>query len=161
LNLAVATVAAKPTYILTSDQALERAQSAFERGRLQETIELLEQVLAQGVDTAPVRTMLGIAYARTHQVDKAFEHLERGVELEPEAFGPRCALGELYLRLCVPDQGRAALARALECASTSAERTYIATLLRDERARDKQRMQRPSFRKPFWPSRRRRDEGGE
>jgi len=153
----VETVARTPTpFIRDPRQLLERAQRAFEQGRLKETIELLEQVLSLGTEDSAIRTMLGIACARTHQVDRALEHLERGVALAPDAFGPRCALGELYLRLAIPAQARAQLDRALACASTPAERAYIATLLRDERARDQRRIHRPSFPTPFWPRRRRK-----
>lgn len=145
-------------FIRESRQALELAQREFERGHLNEAIELLEQALTLGAQDAATHTMLGIACARTHQVERAFEHLERAVELEPEGFAPRCALGELYLRLCVPEQARDHLQRALEYASTREERAYVQGLLRGERARDRQRMYRPSFPKPFRFRRRRRDQ---
>ena len=140
---------------------LERAQRAFEQGRLKETVDLLEQVLTLDHDSTAIRTMLGIAYARLRQVDQAFEHLERGVALDPEAFGPRCALGELYLRLAIPEEARTHLDRALALASTPAERSYISGLLREERSRNRKRAYRPSFRKPFWSWRRKDKEGQE
>src|SRR5262245_42370075 len=117
-------------FIRDPRQLLERAQRAFEQSRLKEVIDLLEQVLTLGNDSAAIRTMLGIAYARTREVERAFEHLEHAVMLEPDAFGPRCALGELYLRLAIPEQARDHLDRALACASTATERAYIAALLR-------------------------------
>jgi tetratricopeptide (TPR) repeat protein len=148
------TVARPPTpFVRDAGQALERAQRAFERGRLEEAINLLEQALGMGADTAAARTMLGLAYARSRQVDRALEHLEHAAELEPEAFGPQCALGELHMRLCAVEPARQYLARALECASTAAERSYVQRLLHEERVRDRQRIPRPSFRKPFWPRR--------
>jgi tetratricopeptide (TPR) repeat protein len=134
---------------------LERAQRAYECGHLQKVITLLEQVVDLEADSVSVRTMLGIAYARTRQVERALEHLEHAVGTDPDAFAPRCALGELYLRLCVPEQAHEHLQRALECATQAQERAYVATLLRDERARDRKRLYRPSFRQPFWRSRRR------
>ena len=153
------TVARPPTpFVRDAGQALERAQRAFERGRTEEAINLLEQALTMGADTAATRTMLGLAYARNRRVDRALEHLEYAAGLEPEAFGPQCALGELHMRLCAVELARQYLARALECASTAAERTYVQRLLHEERIRDRQRIQRPSFRKPFWPRRRRRGE---
>jgi len=131
-------------------QALEAGQHAFERGRLEEAISLLEQAVTLGADTAATHTMLGIACARQHQVERAFEHLERAVALEPEGFAPRCALGELYMRLCVPEKAREHLALALDCATAPQERAYVHSLLREERARDRRRIYRPSFRQPFW-----------
>ena len=135
-------------------EALEAGQRAFERGRIEEAIQLLEQAVTLGTDTAPTHTMLGVAYARQHQVDRGFEHLERAVALDPEGFGPRCALGELYLRLCVPEKAREHLACALEYATTTEQRAYVQSLLREERARDRRRVYRPSFRQPFWLLRR-------
>jgi tetratricopeptide (TPR) repeat protein len=147
-------------FVRDAQQALAHAQRAFERGRLQEAIGLLEQALTLGAESVAVRTMLGIAYARTYQVDRAVEQLDRAVALDPDAFEPRCALGELYLRLCIPDQARAHLDRALECASNAAERAYIQGLLKEESARERRRIQRPNFRRPFWLLRR-REEGDE
>ena len=157
MNLVGETVAAKPTFLHDTQHVLERAQSAFEHGRLKEAIELLEQAISMGADTAATRTMLGIACARVSQVDRALAHLERAVELAPDAFAPRCALGELHLRLCVVEQGQEHLAVALENASTPAERAYVAGLLREDRTRAKRRIYRPSFPRPFWSRRRRED----
>ena len=147
-------------FIRDAQQALAHAQRAFERGRLKEAIGLLEQALTLGAESAAARTMLGIAYARSYQVDRALEQLDRAVALAPDAFEPRCALGELYLRLCIPDQARAHLDRALECASNAAERAYVQGLLKEERLRERRRIHRPNFRRPFWLLRR-REEGGQ
>jgi len=146
------------TLIRDARQALEGARRAFERGRLREAVELLEQALKLGADTVTTRTMLGIAYARTHEVERAFSHLEHAAAMDPEAFGPQCALGELNMRLCAVDSAREYLARALEYASTSAEREYVQHLLHEERVRNRQRISRPSFRKPFWPRHHKRSE---
>ena len=132
-------------FIRDPQQALERAQREFERGHMKETIELLEQALILKADSTAVRTMLGIAYARTRQVDRAFEHLETAIEADPESFAPQCALGELYARLCLADKAREHLGRALECATNAQERTYVQSLLREERTRDRQRVYRPNF----------------
>src|SRR5215813_10224749 len=91
-------------FLRDAQQVLEHAQRAFERGRLKEAIGLLEQALTMGAESAAVRTMLGIAYARTYQVDRALEQLDRAIALNPDSFEPRCALGELYMRLCIPER---------------------------------------------------------
>ncbi len=131
-------------------QLLERAQREFDSGHLTEAIGLLEQVVAGDTDTTDIRTMLAIACARTRQVERAFAHLERALELDETAFRPHCAIGELYLRLCVPAKAREHLSRALECATRAEERSYVQSLLHEERARDRRRLQRPTFDKPFW-----------
>ena len=130
--------------------ALERAQRAFERGHLREAIELLEQALKLDAGHVGAHTMVAVAYARTRRVEPALEHLEAALALEPDAFAPRCTLGELYLRLGIPDQARPHLARALEVAGSASERAYVEALLREDRARERRRMPRPSFRAPFW-----------
>jgi tetratricopeptide (TPR) repeat protein len=137
-------------FIRDSRQALELAQRELERGHIQDAIDVLERVLETCEESGPVHTLLGIAYARSHQVGRAFEQLERAMTLDPGAFGPRCALGELYLRLCVVEQGRARLAEALEYATTREERAYVQQLLREDRARDRKRAQRPSFGTSVW-----------
>jgi tetratricopeptide (TPR) repeat protein len=130
--------------------ALERARREFERGRLREAIDLLEQALTFDASNVTARTMVAVAYARTRRVEQAFEHLEAALALEPDAFGPRCALGELYLRLGIPEQARPHLTRALEVAGSAEERTYVEGLMREDRARERRRAPRPSFSRPFW-----------
>ena len=62
----VAGVAPAPTPLIRDLRtALERAQRAFERGHMRETIDLLEHALTLDPDHVPARTMLGLAYART------------------------------------------------------------------------------------------------
>lgn len=136
--------------------ALERAQREFERGRMREAIDLLEQAVALDPRSAAARVLLGVAYARTHRIEPALQHLEAALALEPNAFAPRCALGELYLRLGIPEQARQHLHRALEHASNAAERAYAHSLLKEDRARERRRAPRPDFGEPFWLLRRRR-----
>jgi tetratricopeptide (TPR) repeat protein len=144
-------VAPRPTPLVRDAQAaLERAQRDIERGRVAEAIELLEQAVDLDPKNLQGRLMLGVAYARTRQVEHGFEHLEAAVALDPDAFAPECALGELYLRLGIPDQARPHLSRALERASSAEERAYVQVLLKEDRARDKRRAPRPSFSRPFW-----------
>ena len=156
----VAPVAPAPTPLVRDlSAALERAQRAFERGHLREAIDLLEHALTIDEKHVEAHTMVAVAYARIRRVEPAVEHLEAALLLAPDAFAPRCALGELYLRLGIPDQGRRHLAAALEVASTSAERSYVQGLMKEDRTRDRRRVPRPSFRAPFWFLRRRAGKG--
>ncbi len=136
--------------------ALERAQRAFERGHLREAIDLLEHALTMDADHIGAHTMIAVAYARSRRVEPAFEHLEAALAIDPGAFAPRCALGELYLRLGIPEQARPHLARALEVATNATERAYVQGLMKEDRARERRRAPRPSFRAPFWFFRRTR-----
>ncbi len=156
----VVAVAPAPTPLVRDlPTALERAQRAFERGHLREAIDLLEHALTLDANHVPAHTMVGVAYARLRRVEQALEHLEAARELAPGAFAPICALGELYLRLGIPDEARPHLARALEVATTAAERAYVQGLLKEDRVRERKRVPRPSFRAPFWFLRRGRRKG--
>src|SRR5437867_3658817 len=130
--------------------ALARAQREFERGRMRDGIGFLEQAVALDGRNVSARIMLAIAYVRTRQIELAFQQLERAVDLEPDGFGPQCALGELYLRLAIPDQARWHLNAALARATTSTERRYVQGLLREDRPRERRRAARPNARQPFW-----------
>jgi tetratricopeptide (TPR) repeat protein len=145
---------APTAFVRDSRQALELAQRELERGRVREAIEVLERSLEAHGESAAVRTLLGVAYAKNREVDAAFAELEHAIALDPEAFTPRCALGELYLRLCIVEKGRAHLAEALEYATTREERAYVQQLLREDRARDRNRAYRPDFSKALWGRRR-------
>src|SRR5215470_8910420 len=147
-------------FIRDSQQALEFAYRELERGRVKEAIEVLEQWVGRDDDRIALHTLLGIAFARMRQVERAFEHLERAVAFDPGGFASRCALGELYLRLRVVDEGRAHLERALGASRTAEDRAYVHRLLREDRARERIRVRRPSFRVPFFPWRRRPPAGG-
>ena len=139
---------AQVSHQLDSRSILDRAYREIGRGRLREAIEVLERSVEMGAGSTAVRTLLGIAYARTRQVERAFEHFDRAVAQDPEAFAPRCALGELYISLCIFDEARRHLERALACASDAEERSYAPKLLREGRMRERQRVHRPSFRQP-------------
>ena len=78
-------------------------------------------------------------------------HAPQGRHVNSET--PR-GLGELYLRLCIVEKGRAQLAEALEYATTREERAYVQQLLREDRARDRSRAYRPDFSKGLWGRRR-------
>ena len=130
--------------------ALAWAEREFERGRMKEGIGFLEQAVALDGRNVSARIMLAIAYTRTRQVELAFQQLERAVEIEPDGFGPQCALGELYHRLAIPEQARWHLNAALARAVTPTERAYVRGLLREDRARQRRHAPRPSFRQPFW-----------
>lgn len=119
-----------------------------------EAIEALERALASGGESARTRTMLGIAYARTRQIERAFDQLERAVAMEPQSFTSRCALGELCLWLSMGERAREHLDRALACACTAQERSYVQQLLRGDGLRDAD-SPAPAFRRPFWSWRRR------
>jgi tetratricopeptide (TPR) repeat protein len=119
--------------------AIERAERARERGCLGEAIDLLEQAVALEPANVEARTLAADAYARTRRVERAFAHLDAALTADPHAFRPRCALGELYVRLGIPAQARPHLAAALARATTASERARVRALMRGERAAEPRR----------------------
>jgi len=113
-----------------SRETLDRAERALARGRLRDGIEVLERYLSAGSDSAAVRTVLGLTYARTRRVERAIHHLERAVGLEPTAFEPRLALAEIYQRLGLVEDGRLHLKQAMTLATSAHERSQARRLLR-------------------------------
>ena len=104
--------------------------------------------------------------AFVRDADIAFEVAQRELDrgrikdaievLDPHTFGPRYALGELYLRLGVPALAHEHLDQALALAATAAERAKVQSLLKEERARARRGVPRPNFQQPFWLLGRRR-----
>jgi Tfp pilus assembly protein PilF len=135
-------------FIRDAQTARERAARDLERGRVTEAIEMLEVALSFEPDDVETHTMLGIGYARSRQIERAFTHLERALDLEPRSFRARCALGELYMRLGIPERARPELERAQACATSATERAYVEALLIEERSRVRRHAPRPSFRQP-------------
>jgi tetratricopeptide (TPR) repeat protein len=133
-------MAPEPTPLVQNARtAIERAERALERGRLSEAIDLLEQAVALEPSNVEARTLAADAYARTRRVERAFAHLDAALTADPRAFGPRCTLGELYLRLGVPAQARPHLAAALVRASTPTERARVRALMHGERTGEPRR----------------------
>jgi len=130
--------------------ARDRAARELERGRSKEAIDLLEWAVGLDPNDADCRTLLGVVYARTRQIERAFLQLERAIELAPDAFAPRCALGELYVRLAMSEEGEEHLNAALRCASSAAERGYVRSLTKQARDGGRRPLSRGSFRQPTW-----------
>jgi len=128
-------MAPEPTPLVHNARtAIERAERALERGCLRDAIDLLEQAVALEPANVEARTLAADAYARTRRVERAFAHLDAALTADPHAFRPRCALGELYVRLGIPAQARPHLVAALARATTASERARIRALMRGERA---------------------------
>jgi len=109
----------------------------------------LRRVLDVAPDFADGHVALGIAYAMASRVYPALDHLERATKLEPHNFFGHFKLGQLYFKLRVPRKGYDAMARALDCASSVTERKLVAQLIREEKQREHNGVERPWWNKPF------------
>ncbi len=92
---------------------------------------------------------LGLANALTSKIYPAFDHLERATELQPDSFAAHFTLAQLNFKLRIVEKGYEAACAALRCATTLEQRAMLTQLLKEERARERNGIARPSFKKPF------------
>jgi tetratricopeptide (TPR) repeat protein len=109
--------------------------------------------LAKSIQYAPdfsdAHVFLGLANALTSNIYPAIDHLERATQLEPKSFAAQYALAQLNFKLRIPQKGYEAAGRALSCVRTIEQRKMLTDLLKEERARERNGIARPSFNKPF------------
>jgi len=90
-----------------------------------------------------------LAHALTSNIYPAFDHLEMATQLQPDSFAAHFTLAQLNFKLRIPEKGYAAAREALRCATTLEHRSMLTQLLKEERARERNGIARPSFLKPF------------
>ncbi len=142
---------------LSPDHRLSReVQDCFQNGlsRLQagepeEAVAVLSRVVELAPTFPEARICLGLAYALTHNISPAMDHLETAGTLDPESFAAHYTLAQLNFKLRIPEKGYQAAERALPCVSTVEQRKMLTQLLREERARERSGIPRPAFVTPF------------
>jgi len=109
--------------------------------------------LSQSVELAPAfadaRVFLGIAHSLSCEIYPAIDQLEKATELEPDSFVAQYALAQLYFKLRIVEKGYERAECALRCVTNIEQRKMLTQLLREEKARDRNGIPRPSFSKPF------------
>ena len=79
------------------DRELAQAQKAIERKEWPEAIRLLEKVAARQGSNADVHNLLGFAERNRGNLDAAFAHYEKALQLNPKHRGAHEYVGEAYL----------------------------------------------------------------
>ncbi len=137
-------------------QLAPEALSCFQQGlaKLQEAEpEEAVDLLLRAVNLAPSfpegRICLGLAYALSHNIYPAIDNLELAGELDPENFAAHYTLAKLNFTLRIPKKGYDAARQALKCITTLEQRKMLAELLKEERARERDGISRPTWDKPF------------
>ncbi len=110
---------------------------------------IFEEALKIAPDFVNAHIAVGIAYAMDSRVYPAMDHLEKAAEIEPDNFFAHFKLGQLCFKLRVPQKGYAALAKALDCATTRDEKRLVGQLLKEERQREHNGIARPTWNRPF------------
>src|ERR1051326_3776771 len=108
---------------------------------------------SQSIEHAPAfpaaHVFLGIAQALTSNIYPAIDHLEEAAKLDPDSFAAHFTLAQLNFKLRTPQPGYEAARKALKCVQTVEQRRMLTELLKEERARERNGIARPSFTKQF------------
>lgn len=118
-------------------------------GEPAEAARCFELALEHSPEFADAHVGLGIACAIQAKIYPALDHLETAARLEPRNFYAHFKLSQLYFKLRVPQKGYEAASEALASAGSREERRLVAQLLREERQREKNGLERPWWSKPF------------
>jgi len=121
----------------------------FQAGDPAAAVVAFSSSLLQAPDFGEAHVFLGLAHALTSNIYPAFDHLERAAEIQPESFAAHYTLAQLNFKLRIPEKGYAAARDAMRCARTLEQRSMLTQLLKEERARERNGIARPSFAKPF------------
>ena len=131
--------------MLSFHQGVECLQS----GEAAAAVAALSRSVAQAPGFAPAHVFLGIAHALTSNIYPAIDHLELATELEKDSFAAHFTLAQLNFKLRIPKKGYEASEQARRCPMTLEQRRMLTDLLKEERARERNGIARPSFGKPF------------
>ncbi len=130
-------------------ECLREGVARLQTGDPRAALAPLEKSIQYAPDFSEAHMFLGLANALNSSIYPAIDHLERATQLEPDSFAAQYALAQLHFKLRLPQKGYEAAERALSCVRTIEQRKRLTELLREERARERNGLVRPSFNKPF------------
>jgi tetratricopeptide (TPR) repeat protein len=142
-----------PLVPLQAMGAFREGLEHFQAGNPGAALEAFSRSVLQAPECAEVRIFLGLANALSCKIYPALDELEKATELQPNSFAAHFTLAQLNFKLRIPAKGYAAAREALRCATTLEQRAMLTQLLKEERARERNGIERPSFSKPWlWMS---------
>jgi tetratricopeptide (TPR) repeat protein len=122
----------------------------FQAGDAEGALHAFSRSVLQAPEFGEAHIFLGLANALTHNIYPAFDHLEKAAELQPDNFAAHFTLAQLCFKLRIPQKGYDAAREALRCVRTLEQRAMLTQLLKEERARERNGIARPSFNKPWF-----------
>jgi tetratricopeptide (TPR) repeat protein len=128
----------------------EEGLQHFQAGDPGAALVAFSRSVLQAPEFAEAHIFLGLANALTCNIYPAFDHLEKAAELQPESFAAHFTLAQLNFKLRIPQKGYDAAREALRCATTLEQRAMLTQLLKEERARERNGIARPSFNKAWF-----------
>jgi len=130
-------------------ECLREGVARLQEGDPKAALAPLTKSIQYASDCSEAHVFLGLANALTSNIYPAIDHLERATQLEPHSFAAQYTLAQLNFKLRIPQKGYEAAGRALSCVRTIEQRKMLTDLLKEERARERNGIARPSFNKPF------------
>jgi tetratricopeptide (TPR) repeat protein len=141
-----------PASLALSTEARTTFQQGMAKLQIAEPAEAVE-LLTRTVELAPffpeARICLGLAYALTHNIYPAIDHLEAAGKIDPENFAAHYTLAKLNFKLRIPQKGYEAAGHALKCITNLEQRKMLTELLKEERTRERNGIARPWFSRRF------------
>lgn len=96
-----------------AEAALDRAHYLLDRGQIGEARKVLDQAIAQGLDGAPLRSLLGLVLHQLGDLPGCERELRQAVALAPGDGGAQFALASICNRLGKEGEAEAAVRRAI------------------------------------------------
>lgn len=121
----------------------------FQTGDAQAALASFSRSILQAPEFVEAQIFVGLANALTHNIYPAIDHLELATRLDPDSFAAHFTLAQLSFKLRIPEKGYQEANAALRCTCNLEQRAMLTRLLREERARERNGIARPSFRKKF------------
>ncbi len=130
-------------------QYLAEGVTHIQSGDAEAAVAALSLAVEQAPEYSDAHVFLGIAQALAHRIYPALDHLEEAARLDEDSFAAHYTLAQLNFKLRIPAKGYAAAEQARQCNMTLEQRKLLTTLLRDEKARERNGIARPLFNKSF------------
>jgi tetratricopeptide (TPR) repeat protein len=130
-------------------QNFQQGLARLQEGNASQAVAALSRSVELAPDFASARVFLGIAHSLSCEIYPAIDQLEKATELEPDSFIAQYALAQLYFKLRIVEKGYERAECALRWVTTVEQRRMLTQLLREEKARERNGIPRPSFSKPF------------
>lgn len=130
-------------------QSFYEGLESLQSGEAATAVAALSRCLEQAPDFTPAHIFVGIAHALTSNIYPAIDHLEIATQLEPDSFPAQFSLAQLNFKLRIPKKGYEAAEKARRCINNLEQRKMLTNLLKEEQARKRNGIARPTFDKPF------------
>ncbi len=138
-----------PELSIQARQYFEEGMAHLQSGDAEQAVTALSRTVEHAPAFPPAHVFLGIAHALTSNIYLSIDHLEEAARLDPDSFAAHYTLAQLNFKLRTPQPGYEAARKALKSVQTVEQRRMLTELLKEERARERNGIARPSFTKPF------------